>query len=311
MTLALLMAPAAEAARHGHKVKRAFDFEDKARHYVVYEPAEIPAGKKLPLVLVLHGALTNAKYASFESHMSRKADRQKFIVVYPEGTGGIGRNLLTWNAGTCCGPAQWQARNDVGFVRQLITNLKTCYSIDPDRIYVAGSSNGAMLAFNIAAEMGDVVAAVASVNGCVQDAKLKLRQPISILAFNGSRDKVIRFHGGTGSMLGYKVTCPDAQKTMKELAHELGCNESPKEDTVGKAKRETYTGGAGGTEVVLYTVPISHFWPGGGKPFPIITWPGELNATDVMCDFFWAHPKHDGAIMPSTTMDEGNGNRVN
>jgi polyhydroxybutyrate depolymerase len=294
LALTLCAAPPAEA-RRGYKTTRTVEFEGKTRHYVVYEPTSCK-GAKVPLVVVLHGGLTNAHYVQFESGMSRKAREKKFIVLYPEGTGGIGRQLLTWNAGGCCGPAQWKDRDDVGFVREIIAKVRRDYDIDGDRIYVAGSSNGGMMAYRIAAELGDVVAAVASVNGCVQVEGLKLSKPISILSFNGSRDHVIRLHGGIGSMLGYKINCPDAEKTMKQFAEELGCSAPAQTEKVGRAVKETYTGGKSGTEVCLYTVPISHFWPGGGKPFPIFTKKGELSATDVMCDFFWAHPKHDSSI---------------
>jgi polyhydroxybutyrate depolymerase len=282
-------------ARRGIKRTHSIEFDGKSRHYVVYQPVACQ-GKKVPLVVVLHGGLTNAHYVAFESHMSRKAREKKFIVVYPEGSGGIGRQLLTWNAGGCCGPAADKKRDDVGFVREIIAKLRKDYDIDGERIYVAGSSNGGMLAYRIAADLPDVVAAVASVNGCVQVEGLKLHGPVSILSFNGSRDHVIRLHGGIGSMLGYKINCPDAHETMKEFAQELGCNEAPQTQKVGKAVKETYTGGKLGTEVCLYTVPISHFWPGGGKPFPMITRKGELSATDVMCDFFWTHPKRDASI---------------
>lgn len=310
LALSMFWAPPAMARHEGEHVSRSVEYAGRTRHYVVYEPPGIK-GQKIPLVIVLHGGLTNAKYVEFESRMSEKADEDGFLVVYPEGTGGIGRQLLTWNAGTCCGPASWKDRDDIGFLRDLVNHIRKQYNIDGDRIFVAGSSNGGMLAYRVAAEMGDVVAAVASVNGCVQVEDLKLRRPVSILSFNGSRDKVIKLNGGTGSMLGYKIICPDAHETSKQFAEELGCSTTPQTETVGKATKETYTGGTNGAEVCLYTVPISHFWPGGGKPFPLSTPKGELSATDVMCDFFRAHPKRGGAIMPSTTIGQGNGHRVN
>jgi hypothetical protein len=91
----------------------------------------------------------------------------------------------------------------------------------------------------------------------------------------------------------------------------LGCVRIPKTEKIGESIKETFVGGLKGTEVCLVTVPSSHFWPGGNKPFPLGSTKGEISATDVMCDFFWAHPKRREAIMPSTTMDEGHGQRIN
>jgi polyhydroxybutyrate depolymerase len=260
-------------------------------------------------VLLLHGGLTSSKYVAFESRMSEKADEARFIVAYPEGTGGLGRQLLTWNAGDCCGPAQWKARDDVGFIRQLITKLQAEQDIDPERIYVAGVSNGGMMAFRIAGELPDLVAAVATVNGCLQDDEVKLKKPISILALNGSKDKVIRMHGGTGSMFGYKITCPDSRQTIKRFAQEVGCGEVPKKEVLGKGVRETYTGGPHGTEVCLYSLPISHFWSGGRRPFPTFNMlKHEVSATDVIWDFFKAHPKRTQDI--SKSKDDGGDERI-
>ena len=45
------------------------------------------------------------------------------MVVYPVGSGRLGRRLLTWNAGGCCGYAAAQSVDDVGFTLALLRDV--------------------------------------------------------------------------------------------------------------------------------------------------------------------------------------------
>jgi polyhydroxybutyrate depolymerase len=279
------------------------EFDGHTRHYRVHVPNSC-LGRQVPLVVMLHGGLTNGNFVAYESKMTQKSNRDGFIVVYPEGGYGLGKNLLTWNAGGCCGPAQKNQSDDVGFIREMILQLQKDHQIDPRRIYVAGSSNGGMMAYRVGAELGDMIAAVGSVNGCLlTDGELTLRSPISVVAFNGTKDKVIVLKGGTGSMLGYKITCPPARDTMEKFATKLGCKPEPQKEVIGPVVKESYSGGADGAEVTLYSLPMAHFWPGGRRPYPSST-AKELNATDVMCEFFWAHPKKSATESTATTKNQ-------
>lgn len=276
-----------------------FEFAGKDRRYSVHVPDSVK-GKRVPLVVVLHGGLTNAWFVGYESKLTAKADKDGFIVAYPQGTGGLGRSLLTWNAGGCCGPAKSNGSDDVGFIRDVISRIQKDHEIDADRIYVAGSSNGGMMAYRIAAELGDVVAAVASVNGCMMTNDFRPKEPVSVVAFNGTKDNVIKLNGGTGSMLGYKIKCPPAEETMADFAAKLGCSPQAKTEIIGDVTKEIYSGAPGNVEVCLYIAPTAHFWPGGRRPYPRLSSDeNELSATDVMCEFFWAHPKYHAVAQTS------------
>ena len=56
-----------------------------------------------------------------------------------------------------------QQVDDVRFIQQLIAYLKQHYAIDSTRIYIAGFSNGGMLTYQLAEQMGTQLAAVAVV----------------------------------------------------------------------------------------------------------------------------------------------------
>ncbi len=265
------------------------------RKYLIHTPVGYSdSGKAMPLVLMLHGALGNAWSAQFDSGMTQKSDADHFILVYPYGSSGVARTLLTWNAGTCCGLAGKSKVDDVGFIRALISDVRSKYKIDSDRIYVAGISNGGMMAYRLGCELSDVIAAVASVKGCQMTRSCAPQSPVSVISFSGVKDDIILYNGGTGTMLGYKVKCPPAAETLKFWATANQCNKAlPLEDSASVTK-EAYLNEQNGAEVCLYTLKNEgHVWPGGRTPVPFFAdkSTGDISATDILCDFFWKHPK--------------------
>jgi polyhydroxybutyrate depolymerase len=168
------------------------------RHYLIHTPAEsaLRAGG-VPLVLVLHGGGGNADNAERMTGFTAKAQREGFIVVYPEGSGRFGQKLLTWNAGHCCGYAMERKVDDVGFIRSLIKQLLEQYPIDPARVYVTGMSNGGMMTHRVGRELASQVAAIAPVVATVFGDESKAGQPVSALMFNGMLDESVPYLGGT------------------------------------------------------------------------------------------------------------------
>jgi polyhydroxybutyrate depolymerase len=241
----------------------------------------------VPLVLVLHGAFGNAWSAKFNSGMSAKSDQEGFFVAYPN---GAGNSLHTWNAGRCCGLASKNNADDIKFIRKLIEDMIAHYGVDPDRVYVTGISNGAMLAYRAACDLSDLIAAVSPVEGCMSYEQAPA-QPVSVLAFNGTRDPIVRYAGG-GNFFGYKIKCPGVSDTIKFWVRQNECTVVPIVEKVDTVEKQTYKNGKLGTEVALYTLQGGHTWPGGRIAIlPFISSHGPLNATDEMCKFFWAHPK--------------------
>jgi polyhydroxybutyrate depolymerase len=170
------------------------------RHYLIRTPAEsaLRVGS-VPLVLVLHGGGGNADNAERMTGFTAKAQREGFIVVYPEGSSRFRQKLLTWNAGHCCGYAMEHKVDDVGFIRSLIQQLLEQYPIDPARVYVTGMSNGGMMTHRLGRELAGQVAAIAPVVATVFGDESRAGQPVSALMFNGMRDESVPYLGGAPS----------------------------------------------------------------------------------------------------------------
>lgn len=134
------------------------------RVYRYYLPTHYDSKKSYSVVIALHGSISRGRNIRLRSGLDQIAEREGFIAVYPEGN-GIGTFFKHWNAGTCCAKAMEADIDDVGFVLHLIDELGASLSIDKARIYVFGFSNGAMLAYQIAAEKPQRIAAIAAISG--------------------------------------------------------------------------------------------------------------------------------------------------
>jgi polyhydroxybutyrate depolymerase len=274
------------AMKPGH-VGGSVKVNGQKRTFKLYIPKDRGTSERLPLVIVLHGALGNSWSAQYDSGMSEQAEKDHFIVAYPNG------EWRTWNAGGCCGPARVMKVDDVGFIRELIHRVKNELPVDQDRIYVTGISNGGMMAYRLAGELADEIAAIAPIEGCMYPFKLDSSVPVSVVSIHGTEDKIIRYDGGTGSMFGYKVTAKSVSDTIQFWVMHDHCNAQPVHEEHGNVVKDLYTNGKNGTEVCLYTLKENgHAWPGGRRcTFLGDTPKDDLAASEAICSFFMSHPK--------------------
>ena len=169
MLLLLLLtaaSPARAAARtlapgnHDLSLREGQGKSARTRTFVVRVPPAAAGRTPLPVLLAFHGGGGNATGFQKYAGLDRVAEREGVIVVYPDGSGaGAGRRLLTWNAGECCGYAQQARAGDVAIALAILKKLASELPIDRTRVYVTGHSNGAMMAYRVAAETADRIAA--------------------------------------------------------------------------------------------------------------------------------------------------------
>lgn len=136
------------------------------RSYRVHIPSGYRPDEAAPLVVVVHGAFSTSKAMEQHTGFSTLADKEGFVAVYPDGIGILGL-LQHWNAGHCCGKAATDEVDDVGFIANVIGQVKEYVNIDSDRVYMVGFSNGAMLTHRFAAERSDLLAAAAPLAGSI------------------------------------------------------------------------------------------------------------------------------------------------
>ena len=285
-------------------VSGSLNYQGRSRAYLVHVPPSYDGSRPLPLVLILHGGMGNAAGTEKLTGLSAKADKEGFIAVYPNGTGLLGDRILTWNVGWGYGYALRNNVNDVGFLKALVANLENRYSIDRNRVYATGISNGAMMSYRLASEASDVFAAVAPVSGAAAGQKNASSplivfpapaRPVSVIAFNGRMDRMVPYDGGQGMGVTNAVYQPVSYSISNWVGFD-GCPPNPTRQVSadGNVITDSYAGGRGGSEVVLVTINNGgHAWPGAAGP----AWQGgdqpanDISANDVMWDFFVRHPK--------------------
>lgn len=270
-----------------------------ARSYYLHFPPEYDGRRPWPLVLAFHGGGVNAETMIYFSGLSEKADQAGFVVAYPEGTGRVPR-ARTWNAGNCCGHALHHGVDDVAFVRALLDELERTAAIDPRRVYAAGMSNGAMMAYRLANELADRFAAIAPVAGPMAIDRAQPSRPVSVIHFHGTTDEYTPYLGGKGPRSQSQTAFLSVDDTIRAWVAANGC---PAEPAVARLPssavdgtnivRSDYGPGREGAEVVLYTIEGGgHTWPGRSSIFPTLG-PStrQIAANDLIWEFFEKHPR--------------------
>lgn len=282
---------------------RTLSFGGRQRRYLLHVPPRFPLTKPLPLVFAFHGGGGTAAGFENAAHLAGKADAAQFLLVEPDGTSPLPNALFTWNAGSCCGTAQRDNVDDVGFVRAMIEDVASITCLDRRRVYATGHSNGGMLSHRLACEASDVIAAIAPVGGGMGDMNNAVSPPVQVLACNPSRpvpvlhmhglqDGCYRFEGGPGAASGTIFSpVPD---TIEGWIERNGCTGAPEVLPIGAASCFMWTSCRGSGDVALCVDPnAGHTWLGSGVSqidHPCIGPLGsDLHANDLLWTFFSAY----------------------
>lgn len=287
--------PSAQVLEHPGTYTLSLQHAGRTRAYLVHVPRGYRHGTPTPVVFAFHGGGGHmALQAGTQYGLTEKADQAGFIAVFPNGHSRLpGGKLATWNAGACCGSARDADSDDVGFVRALLARLPGHVSVDSQRIFATGMSNGGMFSHRLACEMADSFRAIAAVAGTDNTVQCRPSQPVSVLHIHARDDTHVLYEGGAGpdafrdrSQVNDFTSVPE---TMARWVQRNQCSSTPQRlRTVPGAYCEAYPGCSGATQVQLCVTDTGgHSWPGGSKVRTVGTPPSQaLHATDLAWDFF-------------------------
>jgi polyhydroxybutyrate depolymerase len=277
LLLALATAPAAaETIRLGD------------RSYRIDLPAN-PQGA--PIIIGLHGGGGSADQFARSSGLSRPANRQGYTVIYPEGTG----RAATWNGGYCCGSAQRNQVDDMAFLDAVIADATRRFGLNPERLYLTGMSNGAIMAETYAARHPGRVRAVAGVAGTMDTGRIRVKGPVPLLHIHGTADAMVPYAGGQGdssltrtnfaSVASVEAAFLAPFPMLARTEHVI----DPAADGMRVIERN-YADGRGRVQVRIQTIEGGgHAWPGSRRAARQGA-TQDISATTEVLRFFADHP---------------------
>jgi polyhydroxybutyrate depolymerase len=279
---------------------REIEVGGRKRAYRCHIPPGLAPNKAVPLVLVFHGGSGTGEGTERLTRFSVLADREKFVVVYPEGVGG------NWNDGRIvpASKAHREQIDDVGFVCALLDAVGKEQAVDAKRVYATGISNGGIFSHYLAANLAPRLAAIAPVVGGLADPfylKFKPAQPVSVFILQGTKDPFVPYDGGAIMRTRGKIIA--TEEAVKRWVLHNGCESKPATGTLPDkdpkdgctVRWSRWSKGRDNTEVLLYTIEGGgHTWPGGPQYLPERTIGKvcrDFDATEAIWDFFKTHPR--------------------
>ena len=260
------------AAGAGTSEAYSFEWDGLDRRYLVYTPTGYDGSAPLPVVMAFHGGTGWAERFERTSGLDEMADEFGFLVVYGEGTPVNRLFGNVWNAGDCCARAgdAYDSVDDVGYVREVVRRGEASYSVDSDRVYATGMSNGAMLVHRLACEASDLFAGFAAVSGTIQVDECDPSRPVPMLMMHGTEDTSVPYEGGVGSGAGQVVAIP-VETLFQDWAERNSCSGISQTRSVDALERGVFSvdqfDALGCTEPVrlLRVNGGPHSWFGGDR----------------------------------------------
>lgn len=287
---------------------RSVTVDGRSYSYRLHIPADRPS-PAAPLLISLHAGASNAQLQDEVTELPSKSDEAGFVLLTANGYTDGNTPLYAWNAGACCNPATADNVDQVKVLRAMLSDASSVVAIDPKRVFAAGYSNGGMMAYRLACEMSDRIAAVAIAAGEMMDKNLALGlertvfecnppRAVPIFHMHGLADTCALFEGGVGTGAQPRPPRSAVNDNIAFWQAHNQCTTGPTQTYQrGSASCETYSGCRADADVTLCTISNGgHIWP--GSPFygeELKTACGGLQTTDLIANdqiwaFFKAHP---------------------
>jgi len=182
------------------------------RTYTLHVPPETEAASDpRPLVFVFHGAGGSGPEMQRSSGIDAVADEVGVIAVYPDAAGE------NWSEGIGSRPERLGV-DDVGFVRDLLAELESACTIDPNRVYAIGFSQGGFFAHRLAIDLPERIVAYATVAASMSRViadRYETPAPTPVLMMHGTLDATFLRQGASEGFFSYL-----AQDALVELLSE-------------------------------------------------------------------------------------------
>ncbi len=196
---------------------------DQTRYFKIYIPRALGSG--VPMVILFHhensgmDSIFDEVYGGF-AEWPALAESEKFILLIPNGTNTETGNTFgenqDWN--DCRKDSEVKKKlgssDDIAFVDKLIKWSEQNLDIDKNRIYAAGISDGGLMVYRTAIELGDKIAgaAVFLANLPADSECAEPIRPLPIFIMNSTDDPLVPYYGG--QLLGDRGSLMSSEQTL-------------------------------------------------------------------------------------------------
>lgn len=279
--------------------RRTLDIAGEERWYLLTTPTGHDGETPLPLVVELHGLGEGAAIAAQMSELDAIAEREGFVMAYPNGSG----SPVRWDQHLDSSP-----NRDFELITALLDTLGDELCIDEARVFATGLSYGAIMSSSLACVMADRFAAIAPVAGIEHPDACEPARQVPVLAFHGTADPILFFNGGVGdlgaALSGGTLELPaepvelDGEgypASVRAWAQANGCGDATDERRSTQILERAYDCEEDAEVRFLIIEGGGHSWPGSelSKAIEQVVDPttDELDASEEIWSFFARHAR--------------------
>jgi polyhydroxybutyrate depolymerase len=184
----------------------------------IFSPKSI-AGKRAPVILVLHGGLSDSKKISSKLEFNETLIRKKVHGVFLNGTDQwkSSKTSKTWNSGECCGSAQEKNIDDLTYIKSAIIELLIKGYASRDKVSLLGHSNGAMMSLHFACENSHLVSHLYLLGGTFMSDGCSSLKGVNTHFIHGMKDRIVPIKGGGKGMIIVGKPFPSQKKVQQIL----------------------------------------------------------------------------------------------
>lgn len=298
---------------------------DTAHPYILFTPDSYPARSPVPLVVAAHGCMTTADQFMNATGFNEVAEREGFAVAYVDVDPASAalpqplKNCWRFYESATYKRDQGHAAAVAGMTRAVMDRLQ----IDPERVYMVGTSAGGFMTSAMAAAYPDLFAAVGIVaGGAYEDGACfgpGVGLPVELISASareemGSRARIVpRMVMGGDADLGISPACADKALFQGLRTNNLvlgDVQEAPLSLAAASTRSEPNPGGFEST-VDTYLDPngclvaerwmihgMGHFWPGGPSDPTWANWtdPKGPSGAEASWAFFERYTKGETSM---------------
>jgi poly(hydroxyalkanoate) depolymerase family esterase len=285
-------------------LSRSFVSDAGAREYKIFVPSNA-GGRKLPLIVMLHGCTQDPDDFALGTGMNRLAGERGFIVAYPKQSKRANQSGC-WNWFNAAD--QSRDAGEPGIIAGMTRSIAAEFDVDAKRIYVAGLSAGGAMAAIMSATYPELYSGAGIHSGLAYRSATDASSAFIAMRGHGSasapadgerRDgadapiRTIVFHGATDQT----VHPANADKIV--AAARAGLKGATQETHQGRSPggrsytRTVIADSSGAPHVEHWSIDgLGHAWS-GGSPEGSYTDPKGPDASREMLRFFLEKPaKH-------------------